>query len=155
MLDSSGEIVFLSPGVEVIGVQSSRYPAMLQALRGQPIMCGKSTIAEGIAVKQPGKITRQIISALVAELLLVEEDDIERAVLTLLEIEKTVVEGAGGAGLAALFRHRERFAGRKVGLILCGGNIDYPLIVPLSCILWRSEPGFSRRDKGNAQARLC
>jgi threonine dehydratase len=118
----------IRPEIEVIGVQSSRYPAMLQALRGKPIKCGHSTIAEGIAVKQPGEITRRIIRQLVAELLLVEEDDIERAVLTLLEIEKTVVEGAGAAGLAALFRYRKRFAGRKVGLILCGGNIDLMLL---------------------------
>ena len=118
----------IQPGIEVIGVQSSRYPAMLQALAGDPIQCGVSTIAEGIAVKEPGAITREIVRQLVARLLLVEENDIERAVLTLLEIEKTVVEGAGAAGLAALFRHREQFSARRVGLILCGGNIDLMLL---------------------------
>ena len=85
-------------------------------------------IAEGIAVGQPGAITREIVRRLVDDLVLVDEGDIEQAVLMLLEIEKTVVEGAGAAGVAALLGDRPRFAGRKVGLVLCGGNID-PLLL--------------------------
>src|SRR5258708_29152835 len=89
---------------------------------------GTSTIAEGIAVTQPGAITQEVVSRLVDDMLLVDEGDIEQAVLMLLEIEKTLVEGAGAAGLAALLRHPQHFAGKKVGLILSGGNID-PLLL--------------------------
>ena len=89
---------------------------------------GTSTIAEGIAVGTPGRITEALIRARVDDMLLVDEGDIEQAVLMLLEIEKTVVEGAGAAGLAALLKYPERFRGRKVGLVLCGGNID-PLLL--------------------------
>jgi threonine dehydratase len=118
----------LKPGVEIIGVQTSRFPAMVNAVKGTAHAQGSSTIAEGIAVGQPGAITREIIRDLVDDLVLVDEGDIEQAVLMLLEIEKTVVEGAGAAGLAALLKYPERFAGRKVGLVLCGGNID-PLLL--------------------------
>jgi threonine dehydratase len=86
------------------------------------------TRAEGITVKEPGRITRAIVRRRVDDIVLVSEGDIEHAILLLLEIEKTVVEGAGAAGLAALIRHRQRFAGRKVGVILCGGNID-PMVL--------------------------
>jgi threonine dehydratase len=120
--------------IEVVGIETARFPSMLQALRGEPIECGVSTIADGIAVKEPGRITLAIIRELVDEILLVEESSLEEAVLLLLEVEKTVVEGAGAAGLAALLEHRGRFAGRKVGLILSGGNID-PLV--LSSIIQR------------------
>src|SRR3990170_2204794 len=89
---------------------------------------GGDTLAEGIAVKEPGQLTRQIIKELVSQILLVPERDIERAVAMLAAIEKTVVEGAGAAGLAALLTHPERFAGRKVGIVLCGGNIDTHLL---------------------------
>ena len=89
---------------------------------------GTTTIADGIAVKEPGKLTLPIVRDLVSAILLVEEGDIEQAIVLLLEIEKTVVEGAGAAGLAALLAHRQRFRGRKVGLVLCGGNID-PLML--------------------------
>jgi len=118
----------LKPGVEIIGVQTSRFPAMVNAVKGTAYPQGSSTIAEGIAVGQPGKITREIVRDLVDDLVLVDEGDIEQAVLMLLEIEKTVVEGAGAAGLAALLKDPARFAGRKVGLVLCGGNID-PLLL--------------------------
>jgi threonine dehydratase len=118
----------LKPGVEIIGVQTSRFPAMINAIKGTTHPQGSSTIAEGIAVGQPGQITRAIIKTLVDDLVLVDEGDIEQAVLMLLEIEKTVVEGAGAAGLAALLKDPARFAGRKVGLVLCGGNID-PLLL--------------------------
>ncbi|MBK9361528.1 MAG: threonine ammonia-lyase [Rubrivivax sp.] len=118
----------LRPGIQVIGVQAERFPAMVNAVQGTQHPQGSSTIAEGIAVGQPGELTRVIVAERVDELLLVDEGDLEQAVLMLLEIEKTVVEGAGAAGLAALLRHRERFVDRHVGLVLCGGNID-PLLL--------------------------
>ena len=118
----------LKPGIDLIGVQTSRFPAMVNAVKGTAHAQGASTIAEGIAVGQPGQITREIIGRLVDDLVLVDEGDIEQAVLMLLEIEKTVVEGAGAAGLAALLKDPARYAGRKVGLMLCGGNVD-PLLL--------------------------
>jgi threonine dehydratase len=118
----------LKPAVEIVGVEVSRFPAMYHALRGTAPEFGPSTIAEGIAVKDPGRITKQIIGENVADILLVDEGDVEQAIVLLLEIEKTVVEGAGAAALAALLRHPERFRGRKVGLVLCGGNIE-PLML--------------------------
>jgi len=118
----------LNPAIEIVGVQTSRFPAMVNAVKGTHHEQGTSTIAEGIAVGRPGKITQEIITRLVDDLVLVDEGDIEQAVLMLLEIEKTLVEGAGAAGLAALLRYPERFRGRKIGLVLCGGNID-PLLL--------------------------
>ncbi len=118
----------LKPGIEVVGVQTARFPAMFNAIKGTHHPQGTSTIAEGIAVGTPGRITEAIIRERVDDLLLVDEGNIEQAVLMLLEIEKTVVEGAGAAGLAALLKHPDRFAGRKVGLVLCGGNIE-PLLL--------------------------
>jgi len=114
----------LRPALQVIGVQAERYAAMFDAIKGTRHAPGDSTLAEGIAVGQPGELTRALIAERVHDLVLVDEGDLEQAVLMLLEIEKTVVEGAGAAGLAALLRHRERFAGRCVGLVLSGGNID-------------------------------
>jgi threonine dehydratase len=118
----------LKPSVQIIGVQTARFPAMVNTIKGTAHPQGTSTIAEGIAVGQPGLITREIIRALVDDLVLVEEGDIEQAIVMLLEIEKTLVEGAGAAGLAALLKDPARYAGRKVGLVLCGGNID-PLLL--------------------------
>ena len=105
---------------------SNRSPAALAS--GTTATFGQSTIAEGIAVKEPGKITRAIVEKLVSDIVLVDEGDIEEAIVMLLEIEKTVVEGAGAASLAALIKHAPRFAGKHVGLVLCGGNID-PLVL--------------------------
>jgi len=118
----------LRPGIEVIGVQTERFPAAWCAMHGEQRECAQATIADGIAVKAPGALTLPLIRMRVDDVLLVGEDDIELAILQLLEIEKTVVEGAGGVGLAALTRHRERFAGRRVGLVLSGGNIE-PLVL--------------------------
>lgn len=118
----------LRPQIEVIGVQTERFPAAWNAVHDGHRESGQATIADGIAVKSPGALTLPIIRDRVDDVLLVSEDDIEQAILMLLEIEKTVVEGAGGVGLAALMKHRERFAGRKVGLVLCGGNIE-PLVL--------------------------
>ena len=118
----------IKPGIEVVGVQTSRFPSMLNAVQRKDLPVGVSTMAEGIAVATAGMITRQIVAETVDDLVLVEEGDIEQAVLMLLEIEKTLVEGAGSVGLAALLRYPDRFKGQKVGLILSGGNID-PLLL--------------------------
>ena len=118
----------LRPGIQVFGVQTERFPPVWSALHGELRDCGQATIADGIAVKSPGELTLPLIRERVDDVLLVGEDDIEQAILLLLEIEKTVVEGAGAVGLAALLKQRERFAGRKVGLVLCGGNIE-PLVL--------------------------
>ena len=118
----------LKPGIEVIGVQTERFPAVWNAMHGEARASDQATIADGIGVKLPGALTLPIIRERVNDMLLVDEGDIEQAIVMLLEVEKTVVEGAGAVGLAALLKHRERFAGRKVGLILCGGNIE-PLVL--------------------------
>lgn len=114
--------------IRVIGVQTRRFPSMRAALYGEALEFGASTLAEGIAVKLAGDRNVELARQHVEDVLLIDEGDIEEAIVLLLEIEKTVVEGAGAASLAALLRHRERFAGRKVGLVLCGGNID-PLVL--------------------------
>jgi threonine dehydratase len=118
----------LKPPIEMFGVEMKRFPAMHHAMKGTKPEFGASTIAEGIAVKEPGTLTLPIIRKEVAEVFLVDEGDIEEAIVMMLEIEKTVVEGAGAAPLAALLRQRERFAGKRVGLVLGGGNID-PLML--------------------------
>ncbi len=118
----------LRPGIEIVGVQTARFPAMVNAILGTRHPQGSSSIAEGIAVGTPGKIPQTIIAALGLDLVLVEEGDIEQAIVLLLEVEKTLVEGAGAAGLAALIKYPERFRGKRVGLVLCGGNID-PLLL--------------------------
>ena len=118
----------IKPGIEIVGVQTSRFPGMVNAIKGTQHTQGISTIADGIAVGTPGVIPTAIIQALVDDMLLVDEGDIEQAMVMLLEIEKTLVEGAGAAGLAALLKYPARFAGKKVGLVLCGGNID-PLLL--------------------------
>ena len=114
----------LRSSIEVYGVESKNYPSMHQRLNGLPVECGGDTIAEGIAVKDVGDTALRIIRALVKEVLVVKEETIERAVAALIEIEKTVAEGAGAAALAALLEHPARFAGRRVGLPISGGNID-------------------------------
>lgn len=114
----------VKPSIDIVGVQTDRFPSMYHAVHGGDAVFGSSSIADGIAVKQPGSLTAPIVRELVSEVLLVDEANIEQAILLLLEVEKTVVEGAGGTGLAALLRHPARFTGRRVGLVLCGGNID-------------------------------
>ena len=123
------------PSLHIFGVQTERFPSMAQALDGRSsIVCGQSTIAEGIAVKTPGTIPLAILKEHLKEMLLVGEQEIEEAVLLFLQIEKMVVEGAGAAGLAALIKYRERFKGRKIGVIVSGGNID---LLILSSIIQR------------------
>jgi threonine dehydratase len=118
----------LKPEIDIVGVETTRFPSMRAAMQGTTVEFGASTIAEGIAVKEAGTITREIVRKFVSDIVLVDEGDIEQAIVLLLEIEKTVVEGAGAASLAALLKHRDRFRGRNVGLVLCGGNID-PLML--------------------------
>ncbi|WP_298371041.1 threonine ammonia-lyase [Azospirillum sp.] len=114
----------LNPAIQIIGVQCALYPAMAQALAGQPIVCGGATIAEGIAVKAPGGITLPIVRALVDDVIEVGETRLEEAVYRLSTMQKLVAEGAGGAGLAAVLDNPARFAGRKLGIVISGGNID-------------------------------
>jgi threonine dehydratase len=118
----------LNPDIAMIGVQARLFPSMYAHLTGQEMPCGGDTLAEGIAVKAPGEFTAQIIAELVDEIVLVEEGALEHAVALLLQIEKTVVEGAGAAGLAAVLSNPDKFAGKRVGLVLCGGNIDTRLL---------------------------
>ena len=140
----------LQPGIEIIGVQAARFPAMVNAVKGTHHPQGTSTIAEGIAVGTPGTLTQEVIRRLVDDFLLVDEGDIEQAVLMLLEIEKTLVEGAGAASLAALLRYPERFRGKRVGLVLCGGNID-PLL--LAAIIERGMVRSGRLARVRVSAR--
>ncbi len=140
----------INPEIEVIGAETVRFPSMYCALRGTAPRFGESTIADGIAVKVPGLITLEMTRQLVDDVLLVDEGDIEQAMLLLLEIEKTVVEGAGAVGLAAILKHRERFAGKKVGLVLCGGNVD-PLT--LSDIIERGMVRAGRLARLHVQMR--
>jgi threonine dehydratase len=114
----------LQKNILVYGVESKNYPSMHQRLNNLPVECGGDTIAEGIAVKDVGSIAFGIIRQLVQEVLVVKEETIERAVVALIEIEKTVAEGAGGAALAALLEQPALFAGKRVGLPISGGNID-------------------------------
>jgi threonine dehydratase len=118
----------LRPQIEIIGAEAVRFPSMYCAVKNVQREFGTTTIADGIAVKEPGALTLPIVRELVSDIQLVDEGDIEQAVVLLLEVEKTVVEGAGAVGLATLLANRTRFEGRKVGLVLCGGNID-PLML--------------------------
>lgn len=118
----------INPHIQVIGVQAALYPSMYNAVKGQHLPMRGDSLAEGIAVKAPGNITTRHVRALVDDIVLVSEADIEAALSLLLQIEKTVVEGAGAAGLAAVMADRHRFHGKRVGLVLCGGNIDTRLL---------------------------
>jgi threonine dehydratase len=118
----------LKPGIEMIGVEAELYPSMKCAIEGCQMPLGGDTLAEGIAVKHPGELTSRILKDLADQVMLVSERDLERAVAMLVGIEKTVVEGAGAAGLAAIIANPAHFAGRKVATVLCGGNIDTHLL---------------------------
>jgi len=124
----------LKPGIEIVGVEAALYPSMYNALRGETPGGSGHSMADGIAVKVPGTLTRPIIEELVSDILLVDEESLERAVQTYLEAQRLVVEGAGAASLAALVGCPDRFQGKKVGLVVSGGNIDSRL---LSSILMR------------------
>jgi threonine dehydratase len=124
----------LRPGIQVFGVESRLWSAMHQRLTGVPVAVGGDTIAEGIAVRDVSELTLELCRQHLDEVLLVDEETIERAIVALVEIEKTVAEGAGAAGLAAVLGHAGRFAGRRVGIPICGGNIDSRM---LSAVLMR------------------
>ncbi|WP_340587125.1 threonine ammonia-lyase [Erythrobacter alti] len=114
--------------IEVIGAEAQLFPSSYNSYKNEDLPCGGDTLAEGIAVKQPGKFTQSVIDRLVDDIVLVDERHLEEAVSLLLQIEKTVVEGAGAAGLAAVLSYPERFEGKNIGLVLCGGNIDTRLL---------------------------
>jgi len=114
----------INPAIEVFGVEAALYPSMRNAITGENRPIGGPTLAEGIAVKNVGRLTLPIVRELVADIILVDEAQLERAVNAYLTLQKTMAEGAGAAGLAAMLATPERFAGKRVGLILCGGNID-------------------------------
>ena len=122
----------LNPGIKVYGVEAALYPSMARAIRGEPAGDGGTTIAptiaEGIAVKEPGRLTRPLVETLVDDIFLVDEAALERAVQLMVEIEKTVAEGAGAAALAAVLSDAAPFRGRRVGLVVSGGNIDSRLL---------------------------
>jgi threonine dehydratase len=121
----------LKPTIEIVGVESELYPSMHQALKGIAPEVGGHTIADGIAVKDPGTLTKPIVERLVDEILLVSEAAIEQAVQILIDIEKTVAEGAGAAALAGLFENMDRFAGKRVCVIVSGGNIDSRILASI------------------------
>jgi threonine dehydratase len=118
----------LNPKIRLVGVEAELFPSMFNLLRGTQYPIGGDTLAEGIAVFVPGQFTSKVLGSLLDDFLLVSESEMESALALLLQIEKTVVEGAGAAGLAAVLANREKFAGRKVGIVLSGGNIDTRLL---------------------------
>ena len=122
----------LRPNIEIIGVESALYPSVHNAIHGHAAPIGGATLAEGIAVKTPGANTLPIIKAHVADILFADETAIERAVAAFLEIQKTMAEGAGAAGLAAVIANKERFAGRCIAIVLSGGNIDARMLASIT-----------------------
>ncbi|HEY3778320.1 MAG TPA: threonine ammonia-lyase [Rhizomicrobium sp.] len=118
----------LKPEIEIYGAEAEVCPSMYDTLKGAALPCSVQTIAEGIAVKKAGDLARRVLAAFAKDVLLVREDQIESAIVTLLEVEKTVVEGAGATALAAVLGHPQIFRGRKVGVILSGGNIEMRLL---------------------------
>jgi len=118
----------LNPEIRILGVEAELYPSMYQALNALAPSAGGTTLADGIAVKTPGGLTKAIVADLVDEILLVDEPGIEAAVQLLVEEQKLVAEGAGAAGIAAVMKYPERFAGRRVATVICGGNIDVRLL---------------------------
>lgn len=118
----------IKPSIQIIGVEAAMYPSFLARRQGLPDPVGGTTIAEGIAVKTVGHLTFQLANPLIDDILVIDEADFERGIAAYANIEKTVAEGAGAAGLAAVARYPDRFKGRNVGLILCGGNIDLRLL---------------------------
>ena len=121
----------MRPNIKIYGVQTELYPSMKLAVEGKEITCGGETLAEGIAVKKPGGVTLPVIDALVDEILLVNERELEWAVGALIEQQRVVSEGAGAAGIAAIHANPALFAGKKVGVVICGGNIDPRLLASI------------------------
>ncbi|MDE0785632.1 MAG: threonine ammonia-lyase [Porticoccaceae bacterium] len=125
----------MRPDIRIVGVQTEAYPSMQAAMAGTDIVCGGETLAEGIAVKKPGRVTLPVVKALVDEIVLVNEKQLEWAVSALVEQQRVIAEGAGAAGIAAIYAHPQLFKGLNVGVVICGGNIDPRL---LSSILNRN-----------------
>ena len=121
----------MRPNIKIYGVQTELYPSMKLAVEGKEITCGGETLAEGIAVKKPGAVTLPVVDALVDEILLVDERELEWAVGALIEQQRVVSEGAGAAGIAAIHANPALFAGKKVGVVICGGNIDPRLLASI------------------------
>ena len=121
----------MRPNLKIYGVQTELYPAMKMAVAGEDIVCGGETLAEGIAVKKPGGVTRTVVSEIVDDILLVHEQSLEWAVGALVEQQRVVAEGAGAAGIAAIYQHPRLFAGKTVGAVICGGNIDPRLLATI------------------------
>ena len=121
----------MRPNIKIYGVQTELYPSMKLAVEGKEITCGGETLAEGIAVKKPGGVTLPVVDALVDEILLVDERDLEWAVGALIEQQRVVSEGAGAAGIAAIHANPALFAGKKVGVVICGGTIDPRLLASI------------------------
>ena len=121
----------MRPNIKIYGVQTELYPSMKLAVEGKEITCGGETLAEGIAVKKPGGVTLPVVDALVDEILLVNERELEWAVGALIEQQRVVSEGAGAAGIAAIHAKPAMFAGKKVGVVICGGNIDPRLLASI------------------------
>ena len=121
----------MRPNIKIYGVQTELYPSMKLAVEGKEITCGGETLAEGIAVKKPGGVTLPVVDALVDDILLVDERDLEWAVGALIEQQRVVSEGAGAAGIAAIHANPTLFAGKKVGVVICGGNIDPRLLASI------------------------
>jgi len=118
----------IRPDIRLVGVEAALFPSMYNVLKGTNLPSGGDTLAEGIAVKEPGEFTQKVLAGLLNDFVLVSEAQLEGALALLLQIEKTVVEGAGAAGLAAVLANRNMFTGRKVGIVLSGGNIDTRLL---------------------------
>jgi len=118
----------MRPDIRLVGVEAALFPSMFNRLKHTELPIGGDTLAEGIAVREPGAFTSRVLAGLLDEFVLVSENAMERALALLVQIEKTVVEGAGAAGLAAVLDNPEMFAGRKVGIVLSGGNIDTRLL---------------------------
>ena len=121
----------MRPNLKIYGVQTELYPTMKMAIADEKIVCGGETLAEGIAVKKPGGVTKPVVSDLVDDILLVHEQSLEWAVGALVEQQRVVSEGAGAAGIAAIYQHPELFAGKTVGAVICGGNIDPRLLASI------------------------
>ncbi len=121
----------IRPNLKIYGVQTELYPAMKMAVAGEEIVCGGETLAEGIAVKKPGSVTKPVVNDLVDEILLVHEHSLEWAVGALVEQQRVVAEGAGAAGIAAVYQHPKLFADKTVGVVICGGNIDPRLLASI------------------------
>ena len=121
----------MRPNIKIIGVQTKSYPTMKLAVAGEEIECGGETLAEGIAVKKPGAVTKPVVTQLVDDIVLVTERQLEWAVGALVEQQRVVAEGAGAAGIAAIYGNPDMFAGKKVGAVICGGNIDPRLLASI------------------------